>query len=136
MNDTELLTQTTCPLEQLQGDMNLKDLVAKNKVVNGYQWGYGKNPLFEEKVRPIIHRQREKVLACFLRDGINQNYDDETAVMLGTRFYSDDSVILRMESWKKEGMDVYQGDLDAFILDALVDCMKADYWYEFEKNWR
>ena len=115
--------------------MDLKDLVAKNKIVNGYRVGYGKNPLFEEKVLPIIHRQREKVLVSFLREGINRNYDDETGVMLGTRFYSDDSVTLRMESWEKEGMDVHQGDLDAFTLDALVDCMKADYWYEFEKNW-
>lgn len=115
--------------------MNLKDLVAKNKVVCGYGVGCEKDPVFEEQVKSRLSGLRNIIQQCFIDEGLNKDYDDETQLMMGTRFCSDSSVINRMNLVKKKGLKAHRGNLDDFILDALVDCMKADYWYEFEKNW-
>lgn len=115
--------------------MKLKDLIQKNKVVNGYRSGYEKDPLFEKEIKPIIKKQRAVVLGCFISSLVNGFFDDETELMMGARFNSDDTVIRRMESFKEEGLEDHNGNLNDFVLDALVDCMKADYWYRFEKKW-
>lgn len=72
----------------------------------------------------IIHEEREK-----LRQPVNR----EEMLYCGSRFESDDDVIIRMESADQERLFA-NGDHEA-VIDALYECMKADYWYQFEKDW-
>lgn len=72
----------------------------------------------------IIHEEREK-----LRQPVNR----EEQLYCGFRFETDEEVIARMESANQEKLFV-NGDHEA-VIDALYECMHADYWYRFEKDW-
>lgn len=72
----------------------------------------------------IIHEEREK-----LRQDVNR----KEMLYCGTRFEDDEQVILRMESADQEKLFA-NGDHEA-VIDALYECMSADYWYRFEKDW-
>lgn len=77
-----------------------------------------------ERLIKIIHEEREK-----LRQDVNRN----DMLYCGDRFESDDEVIARMESADQEKL-FKNGDHLA-VIDALYECMNADYWYRFEKDW-
>lgn len=50
-----------------------------------------------------------------------------------TRYYDDCWVYNYIQSANTEG---YEPSLDELILDALMGCAGADYWYKYEKDWR
>lgn len=83
------------------------------------------DPEMTERLIKIIHEEREK-----LRQDVNR----EEQLYCGTRFEDDEQVIARMESADQEKLFA-NGDREAAI-DALYECMGADYWYQFEKEWR
>lgn len=94
-------------------------------VCNGYRIPCkGYSPERTQQLIKIIHEEREK-----LRQDINR----EEGLYCGFRFGDDDQVILRMESADQEKLFAH-GDHEA-VIDALYECMKADYWYQFEKEW-
>lgn len=72
----------------------------------------------------IIHEEREK---------LRQDVNEEERLYCGFRFGDDDQVIARMESADQDKLFA-KGDHEA-VIDALYECMKADYWYQFEKDW-
>lgn len=59
----------------------------------------------------------------------NAKVNHSTMLMKGTRFYSDNSVLVRLERFD------YINDLDGMIRAALIDCMSADYYYKYEKDY-
>lgn len=81
-------------------------------------------PEMTERLIKIIHEEREK-----LRQDVNR----EEQLYCGTRFEDDEQVIARMESADREKLFA-NGDREA-VIDALYECMSADYWYQFEKEW-
>ena len=83
------------------------------------------DPEMTERLINIIHEEREK-----LRQDVNR----EEQLYCGTRFEDDEQVIARMESARQEKLFA-NGDREA-VIDALYECMSADYWYQFEKEWR
>ena len=83
------------------------------------------DPEMRKRLIKIIHEEREK-----LRRDVNR----EEQLYCGTRFEDDEQVIARMESAAQEKLFA-NGDREA-VIDALYECMSADYWYKFEKEWR
>ena len=61
------------------------------------------------------------------------NLDHENGLFAGVRFLDDDSVIDRLESANQNQIQKF-GWKEA-IRSALINCMKSDYYYTYEKEY-
>lgn len=77
------------------------------------------------------------VLATNLIEFSRKNFKtlslSEDRYYLGTRFYSNDTVLRRIESAATE-YEFYE-DPEGWLMDALRDCAGADHWYTYEKSY-
>lgn len=98
-------------------------------ICNGYSTG---NEHLSEETQKII-----KELLPEIRKELKVKYQDlenEFSLYAGERFYDDFSVMMRLESaWEK--LEKAYIDIKDRVRDALLDCMRADYYYTFEKDW-
>lgn len=72
-------------------------------------------------------------LVEFCRKNFKRLDPKDDKYSLGIRFYSDDTVLRRIESAATE-YEFYE-DPEGWLMDALRDCASADHWYETEKQW-
>ena len=97
-------------------------------ICNGIVWPrnvYG--PIKRKGLKKMISRVRKEVEQEF------GGRDDNLGTFTGQRFADDDSVIGRLESSSQETIS-HLGWKSA-IRNALIDCMKTDYYYAFEKEY-
>ena len=133
----------------------MKKIEASNVKANGIS---GRNPWPDvTKIKPIIetaisvYRLRNTNEDIFRGiDAIAPNGD----FYAGTRYSNNDTVVTRTISALNEAAfqlteDVEEAhqliydfinningkDMDIIILDSLMDCAGADYWYKYEKQW-
>lgn len=93
-------------------------------------------------VSPRDHFSHEKILAIKkmipnVRDRLLNEFGDldhDRMIYAGMRFKNDDEVIARLESVVSPQI-IKDIGWEQAIRGALVDCMMADYWYEFEKDY-
>lgn len=79
------------------------------------------------KLLPIIHRQRQAIIDKF---GTCNNV---RKMFAGLRFQNNQDVIDRLESADQK--KIRKAGWDVAIRSALLDCMSADYYYTFEKDY-
>lgn len=76
---------------------------------------------------PLIEKVRQELLKNY------SGRDDSKRIFTGNRFKSDSSVIARLESMNQT--EIKEVGWEQAIRSALVDCMSADYYYLFEKEY-
>lgn len=76
-----------------------------------------------EEAKKIIPEARKKVKALCQED---EDWQEETGFMMGKRFYSNKEVLATMDNTED-----WDYTLEELALDALVDCMERDYYYEY-----
>lgn len=89
--------------------------------------------------RPLYSKQRKsglKKIIADVRKEIEKEFggrDDKLELFAGTRFADDDSVIARLESANQD--EIQKSGWHDSVRSALIDCMKSDYHYTFEKEY-
>lgn len=80
-------------------------------------------------LKKIIPNVRKRLLNEF------GDLDHDRMIYAGNRFNNDDFVIARMESVVNQET-IKEIGWEQSVRGALIDCMMADYWYQFEKEYR
>ena len=62
------------------------------------------------------------------------NRNDNKQLYSGIRFENDETVLARISSAYKE-QEITLSNRNKILIDALYDCMSADYYYTFEKDY-
>ena len=89
--------------------------------------------------RPLYSKQRKAGLKKIIEDVRKElekefgDRDDELGLFIGNRFKDDDSVIARLESANQD--EIQKSGWHDSVRSALIDCMKSDYYYTFEKEY-
>ena len=86
-------------------------------------YNYGKR----QGLIQIIQNVRKKLITEF--DGV----DHDRMIFLGERFNDNEEVIARLESVNQEA--IKNVGWEQAVRSALIDCMNADYYYTFEKEY-
>jgi len=60
-----------------------------------------------------------------------QSFDDWR--FFGSRCSSNDTLVVRIESVTDEA--TYLKDPDKWVMASYLDCLGADHWYTYEKQW-
>ena len=98
------------------------------KICNGSSWPREcYSEIKVQKLKPMIQRIRKSLIKKF------PGRDDDKHLLMGIRFNDDDSVISRLESANQEAIKSF--GWHKTIKSALIDCMKSDYYYTFEKDY-
>ena len=89
--------------------------------------------------RILYNKQKKdglKKIIADVRKDIEKQFggrDDDLGLFAGTRFADDDSVIARLESANQD--EIQRDGWKMSVMAALIDCMKSDYYYTFEKEY-
>lgn len=78
-------------------------------------------------LKKIIAKVRKQLEAEYGR------LDHEKGTFTGNRYNDDDTVIARLESANQD--EIQKVGWNAAVRSALIGCMKADYYYTFEKEY-
>lgn len=82
-----------------------------------------------ESIKKMIPLCRQNLLNEF------GDLDHDKNIYAGSRFNDDDSIIARLESVVDQNV-IRDVGWEQAIRGALIDAMTADYWYQFEEEYR
>lgn len=71
-----------------------------------------------------------KISADYLRNNIDL---DDSKEYKGTRFYDQEALTDRLQSWISE--EDFMKDSLKYVEEGLKDCANSDYYYTYEKDW-
>lgn len=89
---------------------------------------------------PEIQAAFERVSGDFRRYVEGPGYDrmneanHNLKLMIGSR-HTVNHVLNRLQGWDPFETHANYGSIDEWVLDAMRDCARSDYWYSFEKEW-
>lgn len=83
----------------------------------------------KEKLYALIKDVRQNELANI------QTVDHDAETYFGSRYKDDDWVYSYIQSGKHAHRKIKQNQYRELVLDALIGCARADYYYQFEKDW-
>ena len=115
-------------------ELLIKNLLKLRSKCNGYFEREMPEELKSE-AKVAIETGREyidKVLNMAEFNDKNYACASKYGIMRGRR-YSDDEAVLKImiSASTKIGAE----NIEELAVDALIDCMQADFWYEYEKDW-
>ena len=96
-------------------------------------WGKSRiDKPYHQKTITMITKKLPELRTTFSKE-FSTAIDDRDDLLLGTRYYSDDQILLVTQCNIPE--DEFLENPDHFLMRVLLGAASTDYYYTFEKQW-